>query len=437
VIELAFAGLRAVDVTERGPENTARTVLPNRVRVCTQYVPGAESVSLGIWVAVGSRHESDGWHGASHFLEHMLFKGTESRSAREIAEAMDKVGGQLNGFTDREFTCFYAWLRAAHVALGADLLCDMLTRPRFDPVELERERQVVLEEIAHEPDVPEDWVHELFAQAIWRGHPLGYPLIGDAESVAALTTDRLREYKASNYAASKVVAAAAGKVDHHALLDLMAPALGELSAGSDDVPEPELPAPHAGLAVNRPTEQMHFCMGVRACSQTDERRHAQVLLDAAVGGGSSSRLFQEIRENRGLVYHIGSDSVAYRASGTFLVSASTSPERFDLVVDLVRKEIERVRVGGVEEEEVARAKEQVKGAMALGLENTYFRMRRLAMCEIYWGRFLPFAEIAASIDAVTTDQVNALARELLAPEDFVLTSVGPLPGRGAGRGEQS
>jgi len=201
------------EMTERGREDTARTVLPNGVRIFTQSVPGAESVSLGIWVTTGSKHESAGWHGATHFLEHMLFKGTESRTSRDIAQAIDRVGGQLNGFTDREFTCFYAWLRGAHVGLGADLLCDMLTHSRLAPIELEREKQVVLEEIAHEQDVPEDWVHELFAQTMWRGHPLGYPLLGDADSVSALTADRLREYLVRRYAADRIVVAAAGQVN--------------------------------------------------------------------------------------------------------------------------------------------------------------------------------------------------------------------------------
>lgn len=424
-------------MTERGPENTSRTVLPNGARICTQRVPSAESVSLGLWIAVGSKHESPGWHGASHFLEHMLFKGTDSRTARDVAQAIDRVGGQLNGFTEREFTCFYAWMRGAHIELGADLLCDMLTHPRFDPVELERERQVVLEEIAHEQDVPEDWVHELFAQTIWRGHPLGHPLIGDAGSVARFTPDRLREYMAQTYTAGNVIAAAAGQVNHQGFADLVAPALGELSAGANGAAEPELPPPPAEVAVHRPTEQVHFCLGVRGCSQTDDRRYAQALLDSAIGGGPSSRLFQEIRENRGLVYHIGSDSLAYRRSGTLAISAGTTPERFGLVLDLVRSEIDRARSGGLEEDEITRAKEQAKGTIALALENTSYRMRRLALCEIYWDRFLPFSEIVARIDATTTDQVNAMARELLAPDGFVLTTVGPLSDRDAGKGKQS
>jgi predicted Zn-dependent peptidase len=420
--------------TERGPEDTACTVLPNGASVWTQSVPGAESVSVGLWIAAGSKHESPGWHGATHFLEHVLFKGTETRTALDIAQAIDRVGGQLNAFTDREFTCYYAWLRGVHLALGADLLCDMLTHPSLDPVELEREKQVVLHEIAREQDMPEDWVYELFAQTLWRGHPLGYPVMGDADSVTALTADRLREYLARTYTAERVVAAAAGQVDHQRLVELVAPALAELPAGSAPQPTQDLPAPGDDVAVIRPTEQVHFCLGTRGYAQPDDRRYAQVLLDGAIGGGPSSRLFQEIRENRGLVYHIGSDSVAYRRSGMLAISASTAPDRYRLVLDLVHRELERARSSGLRAGEIERAKEQTKGAIALALENTSYRMRRLALCAIYFERFLPFAEVAARIDAATTEQVNDAARELLDPEGLVLTTIGPLPRRQARKG---
>jgi predicted Zn-dependent peptidase len=402
--------------------------LSNGIQVCTELLPWVESISLGIWVATGAEHETTDTYGLTHFLEHMLFKGTDRRTARDIAEAMDGVGGQLNAFTDRESTCFYARVLSDHLPLAVDLLSDMLLRSRFDPVELDREKQVVVEEIKRYQDSPEEWVHDLFARSVWRDHPLGNSPLGEEAVIGSLTPDKAREFLRQHYVPANITIAAAGNFDHHLLVSLLEPELGKMEQMPPPGPEagPVPPPRPDRVTVSRPTEQVHFCMGAGGFAQTDDRRFAMAALDCALGGGMSSRLFQEVRENRGLAYNIGSYSPTYRQSGLFYVSAGTSPKHFAEVVDLVHQEFDRVREQGLTEAELARAKEQMKGALALALESTSYRMRRIATSQMYWKRIIPFDEVLSKVNQITPEDVSAAAALLLDRSTLSLVAIGPV-----------
>ena len=401
--------------------------LPRGIRVSTEYIPQMGSVSLGLWIATGVKHEPPGLQGVTHLLEHMLFKGTETRSAKDIAEAIDGVGGQLNGFTDREYTCIYARVLKAHLPLAAEILLDMLLRSRFDPEELEREKEVVVQEIVHYEDAPDEWVDDLFVQRAWADHPLGRSLLGKEESIRAMGRKALLDYYRGRRTPDRILVAAAGNVSHDDLVELAAHSLSSLSGRAGDPVEIE-PRLQAGEHfVFRPTEQVHFCLGTRGCSYVHDGRFVLALIDTILGGGPSSRLFQEIREKRGLVYEIGSSAQTYRQGGLFSVAASTAPKHFREVLGLIRNEIARVGKEGLSEAEIARAKEQMKGGLALAWESTGFRMQHLAISKIYWGRSVPFQEVMDKIDAVTSEQVSELAASLFVEDAETLVAIGPLP----------
>jgi predicted Zn-dependent peptidase len=407
--------------------NLCREELPGGIRVLTEHLPQVESVSLGVWIASGVEHEPPGLEGVTHLLEHMLFKGTERRSAGEIARAIDGVGGQLNGFTDREYICLYARVLKAHVPLAADVLFDMLLHSCFDPEELKREKEVVVQEIEHCEDSPEELVHDLFVQRVWVDHPLGRSLLGREESVRVITREALLHHFHSQYSPDRILVTAAGNVDSGWLMGAVRESFASLSgrATEGDGGEPDFhPGEHF---LSRPTEQVHFCLGTPGYSYSNDDRYALAALDAVLGGSPSSRLFQEIREKRGLVYHIGSYAQAFRRGGLFAISASTAPRHFPQVLQLVRGEVALLRERGLTEPELARAKEQMKGALALAWESTSFRMQHLATCEMYWGRVLPFREIADKISAVTLEQVRRVAGALFGEESLSLVAIGPFP----------
>ena len=411
--------------SELGLISVRKEELPGGIRVLTEYLPQVESVALGLWIAAGVKHEPPGLEGATHFLEHMLFKGTQTRSAREIAEAIDSVGGQLNGFTDREYTCLYARVLKAHLPLAAEILFDMFLHSRLDPEELEREKEVVVQEIEHYEDSPDEWVHDLFVQRVWPDHPLGRPLLGREERVRAMSREALLDHLRAQYTPERVLVAAAGNVNHDQMVQLVAETLSSLSGPAEELieGEPELEAGEHFLS--RPTEQVHFCLGTRGCSCSDDDRYALAAIDTILGGGPSSRLFQEIRENRGLVYQIGSYAQAYRRGGLFSVSASTAPRHFREVLGLIRGEIARVREQGLTEGELSRAKEQMKGALALAWESTSARMHHLATSEMYWGRVFSFQEMVDRISAVTLEEVRRVASSLFAERGNGLVAIGP------------
>lgn len=403
----------------------SRRVLGNGLRVVSEYIPRVESVSLGMWIRSGVKQEEPGWEGATHFLEHLLFKGTQRRSAQEIAEAMDGVGGQLNGYTNREYTCFYARVLADHLPLAMDVLADMLTNSVFDPDELEREKQVVIEEIKRYEDDPEDWVHDLFAQTIWQGHPLGRSLLGREAVIKDMDREKALHFFRCHYQPAHMIVAAAGKVDHEWLAAQAAQAFGWPCPPA--APDTEPPANYrpAWRTISRPTEQVHFVLGTRGYAQTHENRYQLAVLDTVLGGGMSSRLFQEVREKRGLVYSIGSYCLSYQTSGLFAVTAGVSPENSPRVLELVRAEIAALRERGITQQECQRAKEQLKGSMALALENTGYRMRRNATAEMYWGRLMPFEEVRERVNAVTVEQVHQVAGSLFAGDELNYVAIGP------------
>jgi predicted Zn-dependent peptidase len=402
-----------------------KTVLPNGLRVVTEYMPSAESVALGLFVTAGPEKEPTDREGITHFIEHSLFKGTHRRSARQIAEEVDSVGGELNGFTERECTCIYARVLAEHLPLAADVLCDMLLNPSFRPDDLEREKQVVLDEIRQYEDTPHELVHELVPQTMWEGHPLGRALLGSVGSIESLTPEEVRSYFAQEYHPANIIAVAAGRVEHKCLADMMAHAFSaDDPGGADPVTDPP-PVTGREKLVARRTEQVHFCLATPAFPEADDARYPLAIVDEVLGAGASSRLFQEIRESRGLAYGVGSYTMAFRRAGAFVITASVSPSNLAKVLELSRAERERFRRDGPTDAELARAKEHIKGSAALALETTGARVRRLAGCEMYWGRPFPVEESLAKIEAVKRADVMAAAEQVFDPGRENYVAIGP------------
>jgi len=389
-------------------------------------MPAVRSATVGVWADVGSAAERRQERGISHIVEHMLFKGTSRRSAREIAETMDGIGGNLNAFTDKESTCYYAKVMDRHLPLALDVLGDMFLHSTFDPEELAKEQKVILEEIKMYEDSPDELIHDLFIQTMWKGANLGDPTIGFAETVSAVTPDDLRAHMRNHYAPNSVIVAAAGNVDHDAFVAEVESNFAGF-AGACALPVPEAPAttPNA-LFRHKDSEQAHIVLGTRGLSAVDERRYALSVLDTILGGGMSSRLFQEIREKRGLVYSVYTFQASYRAAGLFGVYAGASAENVQKCVDVIGEQFEAVRELGVTEAELHLAKEHMKGSLTLSLESSSSRMIRLGRNEFAFGRQISTEEIEARVDAVTLDEVRAIAFELFAPANLGLCVLGPV-----------
>jgi predicted Zn-dependent peptidase len=413
-------------------EPAARSAtLPNGAVVITERMPHLRSVCLGLWVRVGSRHEPAARAGVSHFIEHMLFKGTATRSAEEIARAIDAVGGTLDAFTSREQTCFYAKVLGEHLPLAVDLLADVLLHSRLDPADVDKERQVIRQEIELVEDTPDDLVHDLFAETIWGEHPLGRPVLGRRPTVEVLQREDLLGHLQTFYRPDRVVIAAAGDLEHERLLALLREALAGwrgTAARLDGAPPVARPGT---VNLERDLSQVHLCLGVSGLSYAHRDRYALYLLNALLGGGMSSRLFQEVREKRGLAYSIYSYQASYQDAGLFVVYAGTAPESFAQVVDLIQAECRAVAARGVDPVELKRAKEQLKGNLLLGLESTSSRMTRLAKMCLYFGRCFDLDEIIQGIEAVTEERLAAVARALFGDQAFTLTSIGRPPARAA------
>lgn len=401
------------------------STLPGGVRLLTELMPQVRSATLGIFAQVGSADEPPERRGISHLLEHMLFKGTARRSARRIAEEMDAVGGNLNAATDKELTVFYAHVMDKHLPVAVDVLSDMFLHSTFDAEELRKERGVVLEEIKMYDDNPDDVIGDAFARTLWHGANLGDPTIGFARTVAGIDRAALTGWHGERYAPGTVLVAAAGNVDHDELTERLGEAFSGFG-GSATASVPELPAFHPAVNVlHDDTEQAYLMLGVPGLSMRDERRYALSVLDTILGGGMSSRLFQEVREERGLAYEVTSFQQTYREAGLFGVSAGTSPQRVQECIDVIADQIDVLVDRGVRADEVARAREQLKGNMILALESTWSRMSRLARNAIVHGRQISAEEVEARFDAVEAADVNALARELFAHERG-LCVLGPL-----------
>ncbi len=416
----------------KGPgPHVRKTVLPNGVRVLTERLEHVNSASLGLWSTSGSRVDPTGCEGITHFLEHMLFKGTATRSALEIGEAIDDIGGYVNGLTDREQMHLFARTRGEYGEAALDLLFDLMLHSQCSEEDVAREREVVLQEIAHVRDSAEEWVHELVPQTAWPDHVLGRPLMGTDDSVGAIDRDSLRRHLADEvHVSSRLVVTGVGRVEHERIVALTQKHTGGLgpSASGMEARAPTFTAEQR--VVTRPGEQVHLCLVYPGIAGTDEARHTFAVLDTLFGGGNSSRLFQEIREKRGLAYSIGSYLQSYQTAGLFVIAAGTSSENLQNVVDLIEREIGRLQADGPSEEEVARAKVQLKVALALAAESTGFRMQHIALSEIYWGRVLSIDEIAAGVDGVTSEDAHELARRVLGGDRRALVAVGPLDGEG-------
>ena len=413
------------------PDAITKSVLPNGLRVVTERMPHVRTAAMGLWVNAGSRYEAASQHGISHFLEHLFFKGTETRSALEIAQAADEIGGQMNAFTDREQTVFYLKVLAAHFERAVEILADMLLRSTFALEHIERERQVIDEEIKSYEDSPDELVQDLFAQTVWNGHALGRPVIGTLATVNRLTRDDLTAFVQRFYRPPNVVVSVAGDIEHDHVTDVLGRHLagwnGAVASVTIDPPRPE-----AGVATRmKETEQVHLCLGTQGLAQSDERRYTLSLLDHLLGGGMSSRLFQEIRERRGLVYTIASYASSYRDGGLFVVYAGMSPDAGPEVIRLTFDEIDKIRIEPVDPVELNRAKESLKGGLMLSLESTGSRMSVLARSEIYHGRQITLDELIAKVDAVSADDIRRMAAELLDPRRLSMAAIGPFRADGA------
>ena len=405
-----------------------RSDLPGGLRVLTERMPGVRSVAFGIWVGVGSRHETPRLSGASHYLEHLLFKGTRRRTAQQIAEAMDAVGGESNAFTAKEYTCFYARTVDRDLPLAVDILVDMLRGSLLTAADVDAERTVILEEIGMHADAPDDAVHDLFAEVLLGDHPLGRPVLGTVESITAMRRDAIARYWRRHYVPGNLVVAAAGSLHHGEVVDLVAKAMGETEAAPPHGPRPERRPPrlHRGVVVQpKPTEQAHVVLGGRGLSRSDPRRFALGVLNLAFGGGVSSRLFQEVRERRGLVYSIYSYAAQYRETGSFSVYAGAAPSRIHEVLRIVRDELDRVIADGLTEEELERGKGHLKGSLVLGMEDSSGRMTRLGKSELTSGEILSLDEVVRRVDAVSDADVRAVAADVLGAGPRALAVIGP------------
>jgi predicted Zn-dependent peptidase len=403
-----------------------KTTLPSGLRVLTETMPSVRSATVGIWADVGSAVESRERRGISHLVEHMLFKGTQRRSARQIAETMDAVGGNLNAFTDKETTCYYAKVIDRHVPLALDVLADMFLHSTFDAAELAKEQKVILEEIKMYDDSPDDLIHDVFLQTMWRGSNLGEPTIGFSDTVVRLTPDDLRAHMKAHYSPNCVIVAAAGNVEHERFVELVCEQFAGYE-GDCNLPQPESPLVTPATHVRRKeSEQAYIVVGTRGVDVRDERRYGASLLDTVLGGGMSSRLFQEIREQRGLVYSVYSFQAAYRAAGLFGVYAGTSAENVQACIDVITEQFDRARRELIGADELSLAKEHVKGSLTLSLESTSSRMIRLGRNEFALGRNVTPEEIEARIDGVSAEQARELAQELLAESNLGLCIIGPV-----------
>ncbi len=400
-------------------------LLDNGIRVLAERIPSVKSVAIGLWVNIGSRDEKPTEHGMSHFLEHMFFKGTKRRSAKEIALEIDSIGGEMNAFTSREMTTFYVKVLDEHLPEAIDILSDNFLYSQFDPEEIEKEQQVVLEEIKMVEDDPEDLVHELHLKDMWKGNALARPILGTPESVSSFTQRKILKFIARTYDPHKMVISVAGRFDQDPLMKRLQDTFGQYSAYECDI-KARRPAKikSSVLIKEKDFEQVHLCIGSGGLAQADPDRYVLYLLSTILGGGMSSRLFQEVRENRGWAYSIYSSPSSYQNEGLFTVYAGTSPQNAPKVVDVILEELKGIKDLAVDHAELSRAKNHIKGSMILGMESTSNRMSRLAKEELYFGRNFSMREVTQEINRVTSKQIQTLANKLFTPKTLTLTALG-------------
>lgn len=403
-----------------------KTVLRNGIRVVTEKIPFAHSVSTGIWVNAGSRDETPSERGITHFIEHMLFKGTKRRNALDIAKEFDAVGGFANAFTSKEHVCFHAKVLAAHLPLLTDLLSDLFLNSVFDPVEIGREQNVIIQEIRMVEDTPDEYIHVMFQENFWKDNPLGLPIYGSVKTVEETRRQSMLDYMARNFHPERIVIAAAGNLDHQNFLDLMAPSLEVLNHGRTR-PERVSPKHHFfNKVIERDIEQVHLAIGMHGSSQTEETRFPSHLLNVILGSSMSSRLFQEVREKRGLAYSVYSFSHSHEDTGMLGVYAGIAPENIEEVVRLISRQLASLAETPIPVAELNAAKEYIKGNMYINAENNDSRMNRLAKNEFLFGRFVPFEEIEEKINQVTPENIQDWFRSVYSPDRISLFLYGPV-----------
>lgn len=405
-----------------------REVLGNRLRLLTEAMPQVRSVSIGVWLARGSRHEPAESAGIAHFVEHMLFKGTATRTAEDIAQEIDSVGGQLDAFTAKEYAGYYIKVLDEHLPRAVDILADVVLHPALDAGDIEREKKVILEEIKMVEDTPDDLVHELFTESFWPGHPLGRPILGTRESVERMTGDVLRRYFERVYAPGNFVISAAGSLEHARVRELVEAAFGGIETTGEPVDDRRPDAAPTFTIRKKDLEQSHVCLGTSAHAQCDDDRYVGYVLNTLLGGSMSSRLFQNVRERRGLAYSIFSGLSAYRDTGLLTIYAGCATDTVGEVIDLIVEELRNVKRSAVPEAELRRAKDHLKGSLMLGLENTASRMSQLGRQEIYFDRHFGLDETLAGIERVTSADLQRVAALLFSDGALAGTVLGPLDG---------
>ena len=403
------------------------TTLANGVRVISETMPHVRSVSVGIWIGTGSRRENVEQNGISHFIEHMLFKGTTKRSAEDIARSVDSIGGNLDAFTAKELVCFNTKVLDQHLSQAFDVLADLVLHPTFRPEDIEKEKSVILEEIKMEADSPDYLVHELFSANFWKGHSLGKPILGTRENVKAFDRPRIQNYYKKVYAPANILVTAAGNMTHAGLVKLVGQHFDELEPGPNAARDP-IPGTHARISLRnkKSLEQVHLCLGVPSYPLPHEKRFACYVLNTLLGGGMSSRLFQNIRERQGLAYAVFSELSPYRDTGCLSIYAGTSLGSARKVVQSILKEFKDLKQEQVGTEELRRAKDHLKGSLMLGLESTSSRMSNLARQEMYFGHFFSLDDLVESIETVTADEVQSIAQTFFDPKHIAVTVLGNL-----------
>jgi predicted Zn-dependent peptidase len=411
------------------PRNIRKQVLPNGVTILSEEMQGIRSVAIGVWVKTGSRYEAPETNGVSHFIEHMVFKGTKNRSALDIARQMDSIGGNMDAFTGKETVCFNAKVLDEHLPIAVDVISDLVLNPTFEPRDIDREKGVILEEIKMDEDNPDYLVHEIFTQNFWKDHPLGKPILGTKETVRALDQAAIIENFQTRFSPGSIIIAAAGSLNHDEFAQLVADRFSRLKP----VPNGNRhPAPKISAKIitrnKKSLEQVQLCMGVPAPPIGDEQRYVSFILNTLLGGGMSSRLFQKVREEQGLVYSIYSDLNPYSDTGCLCVYAGTSRESAPKVVQSVLDEFKRLKNEPVSVDELERVKDQLKGSLMLSLESSTSRMSNLARQEMYFDRFIDQDEIIQRVEGVTAEEITALANQIFRSELVAVTLLGNLNG---------
>jgi len=402
-----------------------KDILSNGIRVVTEELSFVHSVSIGIWVGTGSRYEDKSNHGISHFLEHMLFKGTKNRTAKQIAESLETVGGQINAFTAKEYTCYYAKVLNDHFDLAIDVLADMFLNSLFRAEDMEKERNVILEEIKMYEDTPDELVHDIYSKIMWQIDPLGQSIIGTSDSVGKISLEQLISYYKSTYVPPNVVIAVAGNIKREVVLNKLEELFSKLSG---EKPKTQLIIPQSfsnTAFVPKDIEQMHICLGFPGLPSQHDSIYALTVLNHVLGGGLSSRLFQEVREDRGLTYSIYSYHSGYSNAGLFGVYAGTSEQNAEEVVEIVLKQIDNIKKKGITKDELENTKEHIKGTVLLSLENSSNRMNRLGKSEISYDRIITTEEVVEKVMKVTLDNVMDIAHKVFGWENLSFAAVGP------------